>query len=94
MSPEGPHARRLRPAYSPRGSSARGMFVLACFSPTCQVLTAAQIAVRLDLSSATVESLAETLVMLGCLASGPSGEYLLAVKSPSLGVKDERSTKQ
>lgn len=90
MSPEGSHVRRLLPACSPRGSSARGMYVLACFSPTYRALTAAQIARQLDLSLATVESIAANLVMLGCLTLDPSGAYLLAGVSPSLGVKDER----
>jgi DNA-binding IclR family transcriptional regulator len=90
MSPEGSHVRRLRPACSPRASTARGMFVLACFSPTCRVLTAAQIARQLDLSPTTVASVAANLVMLGCLTIDPSGAYLLAGASPSLGMKDER----
>lgn len=90
MSPEGSHVRRLLPACSPRGSSARGMYVLACFSTTCRVLTAAQIAKQLDFSIATVESVAANLVMLGRLTLGPSGAYLLAGGSSSLGVEDER----
>jgi DNA-binding IclR family transcriptional regulator len=90
MSPEESHARRLRPACSPRGTSARGMYVLACFSPTCRTLTVAQIARRLDLSPATVQSVAASLVMLGCLTSDSAGAYLLAGASAGLGVKDER----
>lgn len=89
MSPEGSHVLRLSPACLPRGSSARGMYVLACFSPTCRALTAAQIARRLDLSPATVKSVTANLVMLGCLTLDPAGAYLLAGASPGLGVKDE-----
>jgi DNA-binding IclR family transcriptional regulator len=85
MSPEGSHGRRLRPACLPRGSSARGMYVLACFLPASRVLTTAQIAKQLNLSAATVESVAANLVMLGCLTLDPSGAYLLAGASPSLG---------
>lgn len=86
MSP----VRRLRPAYMPRGSSARGMYVLGCFSPACRVLTAAQISKQLDLLPATIESVAANLVMLGCLTLDLSGAYLLAGGSSSLRVEDER----
>jgi DNA-binding IclR family transcriptional regulator len=80
MSPEGSHVRRLLPACSPRGSSACGMYVLACFSPTYRALTAAQIAKQLDLAPATVESVAANLVILGYLDLDPTGVYRMATR--------------
>lgn len=77
----------LCPACPPRGPSARGMFVLACFSPTCRILTAAQIARQIDLAPAMVESVGIKLVALGCLTLDQSGAYLLAGASPNLGIK-------
>jgi DNA-binding IclR family transcriptional regulator len=71
--------------------SEKRMLLMSHFSSERPTITADEFAQLLNLSSATVEDLADCLVRAGCLARDGSGAYALADYNPLLTtVRDER----
>jgi IclR family transcriptional regulator, pca regulon regulatory protein len=78
------------PRYST--SLARGLAILACFTPERPVMGIADIADRLGMSRSTTHRYMTTLSELGCLEQGESRKYRLGLRVTDLGLSALNST--
>jgi predicted HTH transcriptional regulator len=86
MSTDGPSPRQPIPH-----ESEKRMLLMSHFSSERPKITAHEFAQLLNLSSATVEDLADCLIRAGCLARDGSGAYALNDDNPlPITVRDER----